>query len=274
MHEHLNQKNNKQENNEQYPNVQGEITTTFNETWEEQQQRESKEKIDKDIKIFQKLAQYYYDINLATDDTTSNVWKDKLYVIINYAWTEKLVLIGTGNYTPEMFTKKHMDTNLWFLYGPLSLFVVKQNTHDDTDVNPRLFLNEHTSFYSQMSWEARFHQNGNSIEYGKYNKVMSYEEAINELQNASVRKAFYKRTSKRNNLNATFIKNMKILKQKEREWIKNWYENKVKFDFEDQEYMKLRTCLFHLAHKNVDEIYTVIQSFDRHKGLFILPKTM
>ncbi len=272
MQKSLDTHHNTQESKESHSTIEGEIANILHETWKEQQGREHKEKLGNDSKIFQNLAKYYYGTDIVAG--TSNLWKDALYVIIQHEWKEKLMLIGTGQYTPEMFSKTHDDAHVWFLYGPLSLFVVKANTHDDSNTPPKKYLNTHTSFYSQKSWQVCFHTKNRDIEYGKYNKIMSYEEAINELQNASVRKAFYKRTSKRNNLNTTFIKNMKILKQKEREWIKNWYENKVKFDFEDQEYMKLRTCLFHLAHKNVDEIYTVIQSFDRHKGLFILPKTM
>lgn len=59
-----------------------------------------------------------------------------------------LIRVGMGTFTPEMFTDKQSDT-VGFLYGPLSLYVVKANHHDDTDID-RNFLDEYVSFYSPI----------------------------------------------------------------------------------------------------------------------------
>jgi hypothetical protein len=161
------------------------------------------------------------------------------------------------------------------LYGPLTLFVVKTDTHDASiDISPRAFLNEYTSFYSPMGGQVQSHNKGISIEYGKHNKVLSYDEAMNALRNASTRKIYYDRTSHRNNLDDTFIKKMKLLKEKTLEEMRIRYEVKVKFDQHDEEYMKVRACLSHLSDGDVQTMYDLIQNFDWHKGMFIKSDNM
>jgi len=213
------------------------------------------------------LVQHYYNID--SDSLDDEKWKDKIYTMIKYQWKEMLIPIGAGEYHSDMFTHKDDANHVWFLYGPLTLFVVKANHHNDIDVNPRTFLNEHVSFYSPVGGQVQIHTKGTPIEYGKHNKIMSYEEATNVVQNASVRKVFYNRTSQRNNLDDTFIKKMKILKDKTLEEIRTRYAVKIKFDWSDEEYMKLRTCLSDLSNGNVETMYSLIQNFDRHKGVFI-----
>ena len=235
------------------------------------QTKEEKEKMEKDVQVFQRLAQYYYDI----ESEEPKPGQDRLYTIVCYQDTEILVPIGTGKYASDMFTNKHTTGSVWFLYGPLNLFVVKANTHDDTNVNPRRFLNEYASFYSPVGGQVHIHTPGASIEYGKYNKIMSYEEAVNALQNANIRKEYYSRTNdKRNNVDEKFCKKMRNLKEETHTVTKNTEKlevryNKAKFDYDHEEYMKMRNCLDHLSDGDIEKMYDLVQNFDRHKGVFV-----
>jgi hypothetical protein len=161
----------------------------------------------------------------------------------------------------------------------LNLFVVKTNTHDDTNVNPRTFLNEHASLYSPIGGQVYSHIQGTPIEYGKHNKIMSYEEAVNALQNADIRKEYYNRTSNRNNVDEKFCKDMKKLKEKTYTITKTTEKlevryDKAKFDYDHEEYMKMRNCLACLNDENIQKMYDLIQSFDWHKGVFLISDTI
>jgi hypothetical protein len=146
------------------------------------------------------------------------------------------------------------------------------------NVNPRTFLNEHAKFYSPVGGKVHMHTPDTPIEYGKYNKIISFDEAVNALQNADIRKEFYNRTNdKRNNVDEKFCRKMRNLKEetetmtKTTEKLEIRYEHKVKFDYNDEEYMKIRNCLAHLSDGDIQKMYNLIQNFDRHKGVFIQP---
>jgi len=270
MHKHLEHDQNHQKKQES-SDIQESIFHTFKQTQKLEENNEANEKLDKDIEVFQRLAQYYYDIDTHADEQKLD--NDKLYTILLYQGNEILVPIGVGKYTSEMFTDKHLTDSVWFLYGPLNLFVVKTNTYDD-DVPPRTFLNEYASFYSPIGGQVYMHTQNTPIEYGKYNKIMSYEEAVNALQNADIRKEFYSRMSSRNNVDEKFCKDMKKLKEKTQTITKTTEKlevryDKVKFDYDHEEYMKMRNCLACLSDENIQKMYDLIQSFDWHKGVFL-----
>lgn len=156
------------------------------------------------------------------------------------------------------------------------MFVVKVNIHDDVNVNPRTFLNEYARFYSPVGGKVHIHTPGMSIEYGKYNKIISFDDAVNALQNADIRKEFYNRTNdKRNNVDEKFCKKMKNLKEETENITKNTeklevrYKDKIKFDYNDEEYMKMHNCLGHLSDGDIQKMYNLVQNFDWHKGIFV-----
>lgn len=262
MYEHL---DHDQEHQKKHPrsNTQDNIFHNFKQTLKVRETDEAKEKMENDIKEFKRLVQWYYDMDSEDNDTG----KDMVYTIIRYQWKEVLIRVGMGTFTPEMFTDKQSDT-VGFLYGPLSLYVVKANHHDDTDID-RNFLDEYVSFYSPIGWQVYITDKKHPIEYGKYNKIPSYDEARNALYNASIRKVFYDRTSQRNNVQEKMAKKIDQLREKTFEELKFRYETDLKFNQNNEEYLKLHAYVQNLSGGDIQMLYEILQKFNRHKGLFI-----
>lgn|GEM_PF-3708003 len=109
MHKHLEHDQNHQKKQES-SDIQESIFHTFKQTQKLEENNEANEKLDKDIEVFQRLAQYYYDIDTHADEQKLD--NDKLYTILLYQGNEILVPIGVGKYTSEMFTDKHLTDSV------------------------------------------------------------------------------------------------------------------------------------------------------------------
>lgn len=92
---------------------------------------------------------------------------------------------------------------------------------------------------------------------------MHYEDAILALQNAEIHKTFHS-----SNAFEKFIHKMRDLKTytPEKIYIRSIRNNR---EGEEEFYDMVHKCLFHLSDGDVNNMYTLIQSFDTYKRAFI-----
>lgn len=272
---------------QQHLDKKGEIVDILQDQWEIMK----KHAIDR----VKRIAEYYYGTDKARnygkavedndreeDDTAAEEDESKnaehLYTIIKYQGKDVLVHIGTGEFTPEVFTRRNVPVLSWFSHSPLPLFVVAAWADEEyKEKNPKRFLDEHAVIYSPKWWQAelRIHhkQREHAINYGDSNGIMQYEDAVLALQNAKVRKLFHS-----DKVFEKFIDKMIDLKKHTPEEIHT--RNTIKIEFlsdnkldremySDREfYHILHTCLLYLSEGDEENIYALIQSFDPHKRVF------
>lgn len=252
--------------------TQSDIARTLWSIWQTEES-EMREKMESDIKSFQKLAQYYYD-NEGSIDYSEDRYTGKetqvddacLYTLMRYKGKEILVEVGKGNYNTEVFTTEKIHELRWFAYGPLPLFVVTSWADQEHKNNqPRRFLNDHTMMYSpkgrQVQKRTEYKERQKPINYGD-GEIMEYEKAITALQYASIRKIFFDRKAK-NHIKTEFIDGIKNLQDKNFEEFVKWYTMKSDFYKDDEKSIELRDFLWKITDENLENMYDFIQKFSK-----------
>ncbi len=184
-------------------NKQDEIAEVFNDSAEYMKNH--------NIAMLTTLAKYYYETEKITnyhayteddtekeEDTTEVSNPEYLYMLIQYEGEDFLVHIGTGEFSPEVFTRRNIPQLMWLSHSPFPLFVItawakkeyqreeKQSLHKDAII--RKFLNEHAIIYSpkwgQAESRSTMKQRETPIDYGKSNGVIKYQDVMLTLQNS------------------------------------------------------------------------------------------
>lgn len=144
-------------------NKQDEIAEVFNDNSEYMKNY--------NITMLTTLAKYYYGTEKVTnysayteddtekeEDTTEVLNPEYLYMLIQYGGEDFLVHIGTGEFSPEVFTRRNIPQLTSLSHSPLPLFVItawakkeyqreeEKEIHKDAII--RKFLNEHAIIYS------------------------------------------------------------------------------------------------------------------------------
>ncbi len=247
---------------------------------------EKREEMEWKILILTKLATCYYgtdkqinytkylqkeDISMEEDE--KNIYWEHLYTLIKYEGKNMLIQIGSGEFTPEIFTRRDIPELNWFSHGPLPLFVVSARAEEEhKEKNPKKFLNEHALLYSPKWWKVEvrtsYKQRETDINYGDSNGIIEYTDVIIILQNAQIHKTFPNEKSF-----AKFVDKIKELKTYTPEKLRIKINIKEEF-FEDNDpvksfYATVVSCLLYLSDNNQEKMYALVQSFDVHKQAFI-----
>lgn len=166
------------------------------------------------IEFMTKLAMYYYETDKVIDygkygekdhreeDDIPAKHLEYLYTLIQDEGKDILLHIGTGEFTPEVFTRKDIPQFEGFSHSPLPLFVIpiwakkqyereqKENTYRHKVV--RKFLDEHAIIYAPKWWQAQWRDIGKpwilAIDFGMSNGIIKSRDAMLALQDAIIHK--------------------------------------------------------------------------------------
>lgn len=147
-------------------------------------------------------GKYTEEWTYAEDDLKTNHY-EYLYTLMQYEGEDILVHIGTGEFTPEVFTRRNVPQLKWFSYGSLPLFVITARAREEYEwaekeaihkhAIVRKFLNDHTIIYSPKWGQAELRDTAKKredhIDLGKSNGIMNHEEITRMLQYAAIQKA-------------------------------------------------------------------------------------
>lgn len=271
MHQYLEHEYDDEWNTYETPDKKGEIIDILKDQWEILKKQA--------IEKIRRITERYYETDKGrnyskdVEDFDGNVteygddkYKEHLYTMIKYQGKDTLIYIGKGEFSHDVFTRRNIPTLRWFSHSPLPLFVVAAWADEEyKEQRPKQFLDEHAMIYSPRWWQAevRTHpkQREKSIDYGNGSGSMQYENAILAVQNAGIHKMFQSKKSFEK-----FVRKMKEIKTytPEKMQIRSRRNNREGEMFYDM----MRTCLFHLSDGDMQDMYTLIQSFDIHKWAF------
>ena len=265
-----------------HPNTQDEVADIL---------RKKREVMESDMNVFIKLAEYYYETNKVRDyskyiENTDFIIEDDekvsqlehLYTLIKYEGRDTAIHIGTGEFIPEVFTRKDIPAYKWFSHSPLPLFVVVARAEQEHRENtPKKFFNEYAILYAPKWWQVEERINNkqreHTINYWESNGIMEYTDALLALQNGQIHKTFHNPKSFERFI--TKIKELKTYtpeKLQIRSNIKKEFLSKNKWETEayseEENYNMIHDCLWNISGKSQEKMYVLIQSFDLHKEVF------
>ena len=188
------------------------------------------------IETLHTLATYYYgtdkEMNYGAytkkwslrDEDLNVKNKEYLYTLIQYKGEDILLHVGTGEFTPDVFTRRDIPQLLWLSHSPLPLFVVpawvKQSYEWEENEEKykhniiTRFLEEHAIIYSPKWWQAEsrdIHKPQDCpINYGESNGIKDHRDTIAVIQNAIIM-----RMIKESNDEGMAVDKEKIIKEME-----------------------------------------------------------
>lgn len=220
------------------------------------------------------LAKEYYDSEAIMNmpEHKEQDHSEYLYTIIKYGNEDVLLHIGTGKFTPEMFTTGNIPEYAWLYRSPLKLFVTNAWARSqDNESSPKDFLAQHAKLYSPKWWvvEIRNIHDISPINYGNSLGIVYYDDSIVALQNAQIQKSFSQENFKK------FCEKIERLKECSYDDIVKQSKTKEGFHYlsdEDKAFNQaFFDCLLSLSGGNKKNMYKLIKSFDSATQKFVAP---
>ena len=246
----------------EHPDKQDEIADVF-ENWEYMKRY--------DIGLIRKIAKAYYDVDkIRNMEEYADHWNSEyLYTLIEYEGEDILLHVGTGEFTPEMFTRRDIPEFIWLSHSPLKLFVTSSWARkQDMESEPTEFLDHHAIIYSPKWGQVKIRDihAHKPINYGESMGIVKYQDALLALQNAQMHKSFPQDAFRK------FCDKMEKLKKCAYEDVKKQSNTKEGFHYlkeEEKEFNeKFFACLLHLGNGNSKNMYKLIQWFDVSQQVF------
>lgn len=220
------------------------------------------------------LAKEYYGIDtiMKMPDTEHHENSEYLYTLFVYGNEDILLHIGTGEFTPEMFTTGNVPEYGGLYHSPLKLFVTNAWARSqDKERTPKDFLLHHAKVYSPKWWvvETRNLHEKSPINYGNSLGIVMHHDVLLALQNAEIRKVFTQENFKK------FCDKIEKLKECSYDDILKQSNTKDGFHYlsdDDKAFnQQFFDCLLTLSWGNKKNMYKLIKSFDSASQEFLAP---